>query len=68
MNKTKKGQRSIAPKKGKLLLEQDIKKKIQKGINNNIEQCLNKAMASDTRKFSVVKKALVSEPSKKTTS
>ena len=64
VQKVKKGARFCAPKKNTRLQEQAVKKQIQKGINANIEEALNKAMANDTHKFAMVKKALVAETGK----
>ena len=64
IQKVKKGARYCAPKKNTKLQEQAVKKQIQKGINANIEEALNKAMANDTHKFAMVKKALVTESKK----
>lgn len=65
IQKVKKGTRFCAPKKNARLQELAVKKQIQKGINSNIEESLTKAMANDSHKFALVKKALVVESKKK---
>lgn len=64
VQKVKKGARYCAPKKNAKLQELAVKKQIQKGVNANIEEALTKAMANDTHKFAIVKKALSTEPKK----
>ena len=68
IQKVKKGARMFAPKKNARLLEHAVKKQIEKGINTNIEEALNKAMVNDNHKFKVVKKALGEESKKSVTS
>ena len=65
IRKVKKGALVFAPKKNVKQQEQAVKKQIQKGIDSNIEEALNKAMANDTHKFALVKKALTTESKKK---
>ena len=65
IQKVKKGSRVFAPKKNVKQQEQAVKKQIQKGINSNIEEALNKAMANDTHKFALVKNALMTESKNK---